>query len=347
MPSQRSWTVAAVATILMLVVSGCAAADDQPTPASSTTGSGRSASSSTGATPATPLPPAKKLEGIAGARTYAARPNPDWVLVDGGSAWVANVDKGVGRYDAHTGQPLGSAGPGLDICTGMASGFGSVWAVDCPSKRLFRFDLKTGEQVSSVELPFDGIQEEGSLAAGDDGVYVVAAGGTQIARVDPTTGKVASRFPAPQGAAGLRFGFGSLWVTSPSGDSVTRLDPRDGTVQAAIKSGSGAYFLDVGEGAVWVLNNARSEVLRIDPATNAVSETIDVSDVPVDGGDLAVGGGSVWARVSDVLVARIDPSTNRVTDRIGNARGSGSVDADSEAVWISAHDVSAVYRVPL
>lgn len=347
MPGKHSWTLGPLGTVLLLVVSGCAAAENEPSPRSPTTGASPSTPSSTGASPTAALPLARPLKDITGSRTYPARPNPDWVLLAGGSAWVANVNKGVGRYDAHSGRPLGSMGPGLDICTGVTSGYGSLWAVDCPSRRLFRFDLKTGEQVDSLQLPFNGIREEGSLAAGGSGVYIVAAGGTQIARVDPATGKVADRFPAPEGASGLRFGFGSLWVTSPTGDTVTRIDPRDGAVQATTKTGSGAYFLDIGEGAVWVLNNTRSEVLRIDPATNTVARTIDVSEIAVDGGDLAVGGGSVWARVSDVLVARIDPTTNRVIDRIGDARGSGSVDADSEAVWISAHDIHSVYRVPI
>ena len=47
-------------------------------------------------------------------------------------------------------------------------------------------------------------------------------------------------------------------------------------------------------------------------------------------------------RVSDALVARIDPSTNTVVARYGLPSGSGSVAADDNAVWISAHDVHKV-----
>lgn len=293
------------------------------------------------------LPETRSLDAIDGARTYAAQPNPDWVHLSGGTAWVANVGNGVGRYDARTGKPLGSVGPGMDICTGMESGYGSVWAVDCPTRRLFRFDVKTGHQSESIKLPFGGVQEEGSLAVGDGAVFVVASGGGEIARVDATTGKVVDRFPVPDGAAGVQFGFGSLWMTNPSAQTVSRLDPSDGSVTTSIKVGPGGYFLDVGEGAVWVMSNASSDVTRIDPTTDKVTDTIDVSPVPVDGGDLAVGGGSVWARVSDALVVRIDPTTRRVVDRIGGALGSGSADADGQAVWISAHDVFRVYRIPI
>ncbi len=335
------------AVILSLLLVGCSDDRDEPESGSPTSDTPSTPAASPSASPTSTLPPARQLEDIPDTRTYDARPNADWVVVFGGSAWVANVGKGISRYDADTGEPLGSAGPGSNFCTAMDTGFGSLWAVDCISRRLFRFDLATGKEVTSVQLPFTGIQPEGSLAAGGGGVYAVAEGGTEICRVDPTTNRVADRFPAPEGAAGVRYGFGSLWVTSPTGDVVSRLDPRTGKVQATVEVGSGAYFLDVGEGAVWVLNNSTSDVVRVDPSTDEVAATIDVSDISIQGGDLAVGGGSVWARVSDVLVARIDPARNLIVDRIGDVQGSGSVDADRDAVWISAHDRFAVYRVPI
>ena len=55
----------------------------------------------------------------------------------------------------------------MDICTAMVAGAGRLWAVDCPSRRLVGFDLDTGERVTQVQLPFDGIQQEGTLAVGD------------------------------------------------------------------------------------------------------------------------------------------------------------------------------------
>jgi hypothetical protein len=51
--------------------------------------------------------------------------------------------------------------------------------------------------------------------------------------------------------------------------------------------------------------------------------SIQVSNGPVSGGDVAVGGGSVWARVTDELAIRIDP-----------------------AAWIAAHDSQTAWRLP-
>lgn len=346
----RVVAVALAAVLLTVAGAGCEGSRERaetPSRSDASTATTRTPTEQPTSSPSSSLLTATQLDDVPGVRTYDARPNPDWVVLAGGTAWVANVGHGVGRYDAHTGRPRGSVGTGMDICTAMVAGFGSLWAVDCPSRRLSRFDLATGRPQDTIQLPFDGIQEEGALAAGGGGVYVVAAGGSEIARIDPRTDRVAARFPAPVGAAGVRYGFGSLWVTSPGGETVARLDPRDGSLQATVGISIDAYFLDVGHGAVWVMANASSEVFRIDPRTEQVEATIDVSDTAVEGGDLAVGGDAVWARVSDVLVARIDPATNHVVDRLGVASGSGSVDADREAVWISAHDQFAVYRVPL
>ena len=51
--------------------------------------------------------------------------------------------------------------------------------------------------------------------------------------------------------------------------------------------------------------------------------------------------------MSGALVAKIDPRTNMVTARYSPPAGSGSVAADARALWISAHDVNAVFRLPL
>lgn len=105
-----------------------------------------------------------------------ARPFPDWVTVARGSAWVANVEGGIGRYDAGTGELLGVAGRGLDVCTAMAVGSGSLWAADCAHDRLVRIDLASGDVTATVVTPA-GVHPEGGVASGPTGTYVVAADG--------------------------------------------------------------------------------------------------------------------------------------------------------------------------
>jgi hypothetical protein len=117
--------------------------------------------------------------------------------------------------------------------------------------------------------------------------------------------------------SGLTYGLGSLWVDGyeePTGPGhVLRLDPVTGERLADISIGSlapgwevGGGGLAVGDGAVWV---------------------VGTEEVPSD----APG---VFAGIDSVLV-RIDPSTNRVDDRIvlgGKVAADIAIDAD--AVWV-------------
>ena len=64
-------------------------------------------------------------------------------------------------------------------------------------------------------------------------------------------------------------------------------------------------------------------------------------------GDMAVGGGWVWARGWDVFLTRVNPRTHKVAQVYGPVSGSGSVAVGPGGVWISAHDVKTVWRLPL
>jgi len=295
--------------------------------------------------PAPELPP---IQEIPFEDAIVAEPDADWVSLAAGVVWVAGVGDGIGRFDPETGGDRGPIRlPGTVICLAMDTGFDAVWAGDCNSQELLRVDARSGELTARIPLPA-GLVEEGSVAVGDDEVWLLQRTGPMtLVGIDPASNSVASSIPAPTGSAAVRSGFGSLWVTDPAQGSVHRISPTSGEVLASIKVGRGPRFLAVGEGAVWTLDAWSGTVTRVDPGSDSAVATIRVSEIPVEGGDIAVGGGAVWARVSDSLVARIDPATNSVTERIGRPAGSGSVAADTAAVWISAHDIDRIYRVAL
>ncbi len=293
------------------------------------------------------LPDVQPIGEMVGVVAIEANPFPDWVTIAGDSAWVANVDDGVARYDLTSGQQIGTVPTGTNICLAMDTASTSLWVGDCASRALIRVNLESGAVDATIALPFTTITEESSVAAGEDGVFVLGDRGTTIARIDPVANTVTGTFDAPPSASALRSGEGSLWVTSGATATLSRVDPSSGAIVTTIDVGAGAGFLAVGEGSVWVMNNTDGTVSRVDPASNTVLASIVVNDGAISGGDMAVGGGYAWARVSDALVAKIDPSTNTVVARYGLPSGSGSVAADDDAVWISAHDVTKVWRIPI
>lgn len=263
-------------------------------------------------------------------------------------AWVANVSRGVVGYDLTSTASVADLPFVGDVCMAMDSTADSLFAGDCGATTLVRINVLDRSIAATVSLPFAGLAEESSIAASNDAVWVMSSRAEgQIARIDQATNAVTDTFAAPTGGSAMRFTDGSLWVSDADHALVHRLDPTTGVVQATIDVDAGARFMAVGEGGLWVMNNTAGTVSFIDPSTNAVTGTILVSSYRVDGGDIAVGGGFVWARVSDVALAQIDPATMTVVARYGHNVGSGSVAANNDAVWISAHDVTTVWRLPI
>jgi virginiamycin B lyase len=294
------------------------------------------------------LPSAQRIADVTGVTPIDARPNPDWITIAGGAAWVANVSSGVVGYDLSSAASVADLPFVGDVCMAMDSTADSLFAGDCGATTLVRINVADRSIAATVSLPFAGLAEESSIAASNESVWVMSSrADLQIARIDQATNAVTDTFAAPSGASAMRFTDGSLWVSDADHALVHRLEPTTGAEQASIEVDAGARFMAVGEGGLWVMNNTAGTVSFIDPSTNAVNDIVVVSEYPIDGGDIAVGGGFVWARVSDVAVAQIDPATMTVIARYGPSVGSGSVAADRDAVWISAHDVTTVWRVPL
>ena len=272
----------------------------------------------------------------------------DWLAAGEGGVWLSGESE-LYRLDPKSGRKKATIRVPQGPCEASDVGFGAVWTATCKVPGLARIDPRTDRVAGHVKLPIPELDGEGSIGAGEGGVWLATDGpgctGCRVARVDPRTMKVIGKVTVQPGAATVRTGHGAVWVTNPSKDLVEQIDPKTEKVVRSIKTGKGPRFFDVGEGAVWTLNQIDGSVTRIDPATGKATNV--AAGVPGEGGDLTVGGGSVWARGSDKLLARIDPKRNQVVERYGPSSGSGAVIVGAGAVWISAHDVDTVWRLPL
>jgi virginiamycin B lyase len=293
--------------------------------------------------PSTALPAEVDIES-AGALTIEATPSIDWLVLVDGQAWIAGLGDGVGVLGKSGKLERSVAVAGW--CEAMDTGFGAVWSASCEPAGIIRIDQATAAvSRAAFDLPIE--DSEASVGVGEGAVWVVAGHRSDaLFGIDPTTLKVAHRYPIPAGGAGVRAGLGGVWVTRPEADELLHVDPATGNIVATIAVGPAPRFLAVGEDAVWVMNQGDGSVSRIDPTTDKVTATIDAGEA-IHGGDIAVGGGSVWVRGGPELLARIDPDTNRVIERFSPHPGSGSVAADDDAVWVTAHDVSTIWRLPL
>ena len=333
-----------VAVLVGLAATACTSSASSSPPTSSAASVAPS-SSSPEPTPTGPTLVASVDVEQAGATRLDVPGGMDWITVAAGSAWTSSGK--ITRLDGRTGEVVTTIETVGDTCLAPDVGFGSLWFGVCGTPEVLRIDPKSGKVVATIKLArVSDLQEESSVAAGAGGVWVLATPGLLV-QIDPRTNSVVRVVKAPAGASAIRASKDVLWVTVHTDSTVLQLDPKTLKTLATIPVGPGPQFLAVGEGAVWTLDQGGGSVTRVDLATSKAVATVQVDTGSVEGGDIAVGGGFVWARVTDGLVAKIDPRTNSVVARYGPAAGSGSVAADGSTAWITAHDSNSVYRLPL
>ena len=342
-PTAAAPTTAAAATTTAAVATTTTAVATTTTAGATTTAAGATTTAAESTTTLERMVPMTDIASEGGVHFEIAGAL-DWLLVVGGVAWAMG-DAPVTRIDA-SGNVLSTTKLPGPVCLAPDQGFGSVWAPTCGTPDLVRLDAATGAIQATISLPVADVHVEGSIGVSDDAVWAISADEQTLIKIDPISNSVSATYPTPQGAVAVRGGFGSLWITAPNQNTLYRVDPNDGHVVATIKVGRSPRFLTVGEHGVWTLNQGDGTVSHIDPATNTVQADITVDTGFIEGGDIASGGGAVWARVTTSLIVRIEPTTNAVTANYGPASGSGSVAADDSAIWVTAHDTNSVWRLP-
>lgn len=294
------------------------------------------------------LPKISTVEDLGG-EAISATHRADWVLVAFGRAWVSGLGTGIGYFDVTTGQKLGTVNVPEHPCAAPDAGFGSLWTATCMGPGLSRIDPKSGKVTAHIDVavPANG---ESSIGVGEGAVWAIADGddcfGCELVRIDPRSMETQS-FPVSDGGTAVRAGEGGVWITNVVNDSVEHVDPDSGELVATIPVAGSPRFFDVGLGGVWVMAQSPGALCQIDPTTDQLVACNAIDQFGTEGGDLTVGEGYVWFRGSTQLVAQIDPKAGEVIRRIGKAAGSGSAAAGSGQLWISAHDVATIYRIPL
>jgi streptogramin lyase len=277
----------------------------------------------------------------------------DWLASGGGSIWLSDPPAKVMRQiNPSTGTEV-SIAVGQAPCESPDFAYGALWTATCNPTGLARLDAATHKETGFVPLPiWSNLGGEGAIGAGSGGVWVVIDGPTckncLLARIDPKTMKVVVKISVSERSSSVRIGYGAVWVVSPAQGTVQKISPTSNKVTATATVGHHPRFFDVGEGGVWTLNQETGTVSHVNPSTAKLQATIQTQSPGwARGGDMAVGGGWVWVRRSDALLTRIDPKTNRVVQIYGPSSGSGSVVVGPGGVWVSAHDVKTVWRLPL
>ena len=267
--------------------------------------------------------------------------HPDWMAVTDDAVWVTSSSANhVVRLDAKSNQP-GAIITLQKPCSGLAIGFGSLWIPSCGSHNLARADAVTGAIQAMIDAgPAD---SEGGIAIGAGSVWLVTSASSELDRIDPSTNAVVARVQLPKGSFNPIYAGNSVWVASNESNSLVRVDPTTNKVVGSIPIGPKPRFLTVGEGSVWVLNQGNGSISRVDASTGKLLATIPAG-IPGLGGEIAYGGGSVWATVFGFPITRIDPAKNKVVQQwVG--KGGDSIRYAHGSVWLTFLTGAKVWRL--
>ncbi len=225
-------------------------------------------------------------------------------------------------------------------------------------------DRQTGKLLATVSLG----TTPSSVAVGTGAVWVLDADDTTISVIDPETRSLEGVFSTSSTPTDLAAGAGALWIgnafrklpfsQTSYPESVSRLDPETRVVVATIQlprppsvvrynaASPFPWLLEhiaVTSDAVWVVG-ADLGVYRIDPRTN---QRVGGRVKGVDAVGIAAGGGGVWViEFGDARIAKIDPRTNTITQRIPVAsEGLSSIAVGARDLWAADPFGGLVWRI--
>ena len=267
--------------------------------------------------------------------------HPDWLAVTDGAVWVTSSNANhVVRLDATTNKP-GAIITLQKPCSGLAIGFGSLWIPSCGAHNLVRANATTG--VIQATIPASPADSEGGITSGAGSVWLVTSASSELDRIDPATNAVVARIQLPKGSFNPIYAGDSVWIASNEGNALVRVDPATNKVVGSTPIGPKPRFLTAGEGSVWVLNQGDGSVSRVDATTGKLVATIPAG-IPGLGGEIAYGGGSVWATVFEYPITRIDPARNKVVQQwVG--KGGDSIRYAHGSVWLTFLMGAKVWRL--
>ncbi len=283
----------------------------------------------------------RSMEEIRPQATFTVEGRPDWMVVTDDAVWVtsSNVNHVV-RLDATTNR-ADTIVTVVDPCSGLAFGFGSVWAPSCGGHNLVRFDSRTGR--IQAEIPASPADSEGGITVGAESVWMAVDKKGVLARIDPQTNLVVATIAIPSGSYAPAFADGAVWITSTEHNLLTRVDPQMNRAVAEIPVGPKPRFLTVGAGSVWTLNQGDGTISRVDTKSNTLVATI-AAGIPGAGGEIAFGEGCVWATVMKIPITRIDSEKNTVA-RQWFGKGGDSIRVGHGSVWLTDLTRGVVWRI--
>jgi serine/threonine-protein kinase len=219
----------------------------------------------------------------------------------------------------------------------------SAWVLAGSTQDLLRVNLVTHRVERKVKLPW---QAAGRIALGGGFVWVDQDGGAGVVGVDGRTGRIARRFQVDGGnGIGIAYGAGSLWLAQ--GTDVARIDPDSGRILRRIVVRPGqpgsTDWLAFSDGFLWSAKADDGVIRKFDPVSNRVVSQITLHGWV---SDLAVAAGDVWISIyQDCVLYRLNENDLSVVGTRAAGADPERISTGAGKVWVANAGASALSGV--
>jgi ABC-type transport system substrate-binding protein/DNA-binding beta-propeller fold protein YncE/predicted Ser/Thr protein kinase len=229
---------------------------------------------------------------------------PHDVAFAGRSAWVLLAgDQRVARVDLETRKVTAAVSLPWAPGARLASGAGAVWVTEDFGPGVVGIDARTGRLANRFAVARPPGGEASGIAFGAGSVWLTR--GAEVARVDPSNGRVLERIAISQPATRVVFASGAVWVASSGTGLVAKIDPVENRITATARLHGWISDLTVGGGFVW------AAVVPDDVVYKLSEDDLSVQGSPASGPDperISFGRGVLWiANTEAKTISLLDP----------------------------------------
>jgi YVTN family beta-propeller protein len=162
--------------------------------------------------------------------------------------------------------------------------------------------------------------------------------------IDPATNEITRQVFVGRRPGPIAVGRGAVWVGLLEDRALSHVDPTGRASPALVNlHDQTPTGVAAGGSGVWVAHGYLGTLSRIDPQYNEVTKTILVAARSLDG-NVAVGGGSVWAVYGESTLAKINPAAIRVVGKGLAGTMPAGIDFGGGAVWVANSGDATVER---
>ena len=237
------------------------------------------------------------------------------------------------RINAKTNKPQDPVAALKKPCSGIATGFDSIWVPSCEGQSLMRIETKTGKITATIATGVADIHS--GIAATADSIWLFTDNRGTLSSIDPEQNQVVGEMRLSPDCANLLSAESSLWVTCPSDNRLVRISPAKHVVEKRIEVSPGPGAIAFGDGSIWILSVKEGKIDRLDPKTNKIIKTIDLV-TPGVAGELAFSDGFLWVSQPGFPLTRIDTTAEK--ERVAQqfrGEGGGMIATQTGAIWIT------------